>query len=91
MTGTNAPARPMSFETTPFLSVNQATLYLNISHSHIYRLMRLGHFDCRKVGQKTLISKKSIDSYLDGNRATFSPPPPKSTRPVGRPRKACPT
>lgn len=71
-------------ELSPFLSISQTQAYMNISHSHLYRIM--GELDVRKVGNKTLIHKASIDKYMDGCRKVF--PPPKPKRPMGRPRKA---
>jgi excisionase family DNA binding protein len=65
---THVPAHAREEIVSPFLSVKQTALYMNISRSTVYRLIDLGDLDRRKVGHKTLITRQSIDAFLDSSR-----------------------
>jgi excisionase family DNA binding protein len=39
---------------------------LGISHATVYRLVRAGHLDLKKIGGKSVITAESIDRFVAG-------------------------
>jgi excisionase family DNA binding protein len=47
------------------LSVNQATKALSIHRATLYRELKAGHIEARKIGRKTVILIDEIERYLN--------------------------
>lgn len=47
------------------LTINQACNLLNVSRSKIYELLNDGSIPAHKVGRKTLISRNTLQAWID--------------------------
>jgi excisionase family DNA binding protein len=51
----------------------EAAIWLGISRSQIYRLVRTGELRHRYCGTRILISRRALDEYLDGEQSAAKP------------------
>jgi excisionase family DNA binding protein len=47
-------------------SPKEAQTLLGVSHASLYRLLRAGRLDARKIGAKTVITAESIERFIAG-------------------------
>jgi len=53
------------------LNFNEATIYIEVSHSHLYKLTSTGKLPFYKPnGKKIYFNRKELDSWLLSNRQT---------------------
>jgi hypothetical protein len=45
-------------------SPKEAERILSISHASLYRLLKAGNLDARKIGSKTVITASSIEAFV---------------------------
>jgi excisionase family DNA binding protein len=50
-----------------FLTVVEACEFLKIGRTTLYKHINAGHIDAYKVGQKTLIDKKELETFIRTN------------------------
>ena len=51
------------------LTFNEAAIYLEVSHSHLYKMTSTGTVPCYKPnGKKIYFNRKELDSWLLSNR-----------------------
>jgi excisionase family DNA binding protein len=48
-----------------FLSIKEATALLGVSERTIYRLMKSGDLETKKIGRRTIITRSAIDKLLN--------------------------
>lgn len=56
----------------PVLTIDEASKYLQIPLSSLYKLAQDGKLPCQKVGRHWRFRKESLDKWLDENHTTES-------------------
>ena len=60
----------MEKKITEVFNLKQAATYLGISVPTLAALLRSGEIPCRRAGQRWLISKTALDTWLNANTNT---------------------
>ena len=60
----------MEMKITEVFNLKQAAAYLGISVPTLAALLRSGKIPCRRAGQRWLISKTVLDTWLNANTNT---------------------
>jgi excisionase family DNA binding protein len=59
-----APKQTISLERRAFLTVDEAGAYIPASRSKVYQLLNEGRLVGRKLDNRTLIARSSLDEFL---------------------------